>query len=101
LELGEVSALKAAGLRVPDNATEAQRALADWCQQRIIDVVAGNVFHKLAPSVLGGAKSLREEICGPVKQKVEHSFSDMTDEQLEAKYRALVAKADEPPKEEP
>lgn len=92
LGYGEVAAVKAAGLRVPESASEAERALADRCQERLIDVMEGKVFHKLAPSVLGAARHLREEICGPMKQRVEHSFDGLTDEQLEAKYRALMAK---------
>lgn len=99
LGYGETSAVKAAGLRVPEAATKEQRALADRCQERIIDVMEGKVFHKLATPVLGAAKALREEICGPLKQRVEHSFDGLTDEQLEAKYRALTAKAPEEPTE--
>jgi hypothetical protein len=93
LVYGEAKAIKAAGLRVPDSATEAERALADRAQQRIIDVMEEEVGGFSATPVLKAAVHLREEICGPMKQKVEHSFGDMTDEQLEARYRALTAKA--------
>lgn len=92
LELGEVRALKALGLRVPEGASENQRAYALHTESRIIDVMEGKVAAGIAMAVLKAASTLREEQLGPVKQKVEHSFGDMTDEQLQARYSALVAK---------
>lgn len=62
-------------LRVPEGASEEHVALADWAQQRIIDVVAGKVLPSLATSTLNGARALREEVCGPVEQKLQHSGS--------------------------
>jgi hypothetical protein len=96
LGYGDVKAVKAAGLRVPVSATEEQRELADECLGKMADVMRGKVHYLHATSSLKAATVIREEICGPQKQKVEHSFPDMTDEQLEARYRALVAKAAEP-----
>jgi hypothetical protein len=92
LELGEVRAIKAAGLRIPEHATEEQRNLADRAQQRIIDVMEEGVHYLSATSVLKAATHLREEICGAVKQKVEHSLNNLTDEELAAQYRAALAK---------
>lgn len=89
LPLGAVKAVKAAGLRVPGAATAAERALADRAQQRIIDVMEGTVRRNSLP-VLSAARVLREEICGPVKQRVEHSFADKSDEQLEKRYREIT-----------
>lgn len=94
LPLGAVAAVRSAGLRVPDSATEAQRQLADRALVRVADVLEEGVSSFQAGHVLKAATILREEVCGPAKQKVEHSFSDMTDEQLEAKYQAAKAKVD-------
>lgn len=92
LPLGAVAAVKAAGLRVPGSASEAQRELANRALQRIADVLEEGVHFTAAGHVLKAATILREEICGPVKQKVEHSFADMTDEQLEARKREIIAR---------
>lgn len=93
LGYGEVKAVKAAGLRVPDDATKDQRELADRALERIADVMEAKVWHAQAGHVMKAAVHLREEICGSIKQKVEHSLAGLTDEQLEAQYRAAVAKA--------
>jgi hypothetical protein len=103
LAYGEVKAVKAAGLRVPEGATQEQRELADEALGLLTDILRGKVKrsfregdkeHLAVPMDLRmrTATHLREEICGPVKQRVEHSFDAFTDEQLEARYRALVAK---------
>ena len=92
LPLGAVAALKAAGLRVPPAASEAEKALADRALQRIADVLEEKVWHTSAGHVLKAAQTIREEVCGPVKQRVEHSFSDMSDEQFEAEKARLQAK---------
>lgn len=91
--LGTVRALKALGLRIPEGATEEQREYALHTESRIIAVMQGEVEPSIALAVLKAASTLREEQLGPVKQKVEHSFEQLTDEQLEARYRALVASA--------
>lgn len=90
LALGEVAAVKAAGLRVPESATPEHRALANRALERIAAVMEEKVSYLQATPVLKASTTIREEICGPVKQRVEHSFDGLTDEQLEAKYRALV-----------
>lgn len=76
LRLGEVRAVKAAGLRVPETASEAERKLADRAQQRIIDVMEEKVGFLKMPHVLKAAATLREEICGPVSKKVAVTGAD-------------------------
>lgn len=100
LPKGAVKAIKAAGLRVPYGASAAQRDLADRAQQRIIDVMEGKVGRHSQP-VLNAARVLREEICGPVKQKIEHSFDGMTDEQIAERYAEITGSTSvaAPPKE--
>lgn len=73
LEYGEVKALRVAGLRVPKDASDEARKLADYAQARIIDVMAGEVDSFAAGNVLKAATHLRSEICGPVAQKTEIS----------------------------
>lgn len=90
LPLGEVRALKALGLRIPEGASADEQDYALHTESRIIAVMQGEVHPSLAMAVLKAASTLREEQLGPVKQKVEHSFDALTDEQLEARYRALV-----------
>lgn len=85
--------MKAAGLRVPESATPEQRELADECLNTMTLVMRGHADFKQAPYRLKAATALREEICGPLKQRVEHSFDGLTDEQLEARYKALVDQA--------
>lgn len=69
-------AVKAAGLRIPADATPEARALADRCQQRIIDVMEERVYFLQAPGVLKAASGLREEICGPVPKRHELTGKD-------------------------
>lgn len=76
LEYGEVKAVKAARLRVPEAATPEAAELADRAQQRIIDVMEDRVHYTSAPSVLKAATRLREEICGVLAQKQEISGAD-------------------------
>lgn len=73
LPRGAVAAIKAAGLRVPADATPAQKDLADRCLERIADVMEERVNPFGAFSVLTAARGLREEICGKVAEKHEHS----------------------------
>lgn len=58
----------------------------------------GRVFFKQSAQVLKAATVLREEICGPLTQKVDHShqFKDLTDEQIDARIAALTAQAGPP-----
>ena len=73
LPYGAVKAMKVAGLRVPSGATAEERALADRCQERLVDVMEEKVSYLKAYSVLASATRLREEICGKVADKLEHS----------------------------
>lgn len=73
LGMGEVRAVKACRLRVPETATPEQAELADRALQRVIDVMEEQVPYQRATSVLGAAARIREEVCGPVKQKHEVS----------------------------
>lgn len=90
LPLGAVKAIKAAGLRVPESATQDERELADESLDAMTKVMRGEVYFKDAPHRLKAAAQLREEICGPVKQRIEHSFNEMTDEQLEERKSELL-----------
>lgn len=99
LGYGEIRAMKASGLRVPESATEKERALADRALERIIHVMEEKVKPFAMSGVLKSATTIREEICGPMKQKVEHTFEGQTDEQLQARLTALLEKAKEPPGE--
>ncbi len=91
LPRGVVAAIKAARLRVPEDASPEIAQLAGRALERIVDVMEDECGQG-ALAVLSAARVIREEICGPAKQKVEHSFSGLTDEQLEAKKAALLAK---------
>jgi hypothetical protein len=103
LDYGEVRAIGAAKLRVPESAEEGVKRLADRALERIVDVLEERVWEGQARNVMAAATRIREETCGPLTQKVEHKvqLEDLTDEQLEAKYRAVqeriaAAKAPEP-----
>lgn len=75
LPAGTVKAIKAARLRVPDDASPEAGELAGRALERIIDVMEDRVgFGGFA--VLSAARAIREEVCGPVKQKVEHTGAD-------------------------
>jgi hypothetical protein len=76
LEYGEVKAVKAAGLRVPDTAKPAERELADEALGLLVTVMRGGVHFMEAPTRLKAATRIREEICGPLATKVEHSGKD-------------------------
>lgn len=58
---------------MPPGASEAERSLADDAQQRIIDVMMERGDFRRAASVLKAATHLREEICGSLTQRHEHS----------------------------
>lgn len=73
LRLGEIRAVKAMRFRVPADVSEPVGKVADRAFQRLVDVMEARVYHKHANTTLQAATRLREEICGPVKQKIEHS----------------------------
>lgn len=73
---GERAAVKAAGLRVPKDAPESYRELADEALGTLVDVMRGGVHFTEAGPRLKAATRIREEVCGPLAQKVEHSGKD-------------------------
>lgn len=84
LEYGEVRAVKAAGLRLPKNVTAEHAALADEALETIVSIMRGKVkvnFEELAegfrpvPVELQSRMAIRvrEEICGPLAQKIQHT----------------------------
>lgn len=92
LDYGEVAAIAAAKLRAPPaDAPPEVHQLAARALQRITDVMEAKVWEKQARNVLAAATRIREEACGLLTQKVEHKvqLEDLTDEQLEAKYRVV------------
>lgn len=76
LKYGEVKAVKVARLRVPESASDAAAALADRALQRIIDVMEEDVGAFKAGMVLKAATRIREEVCGPVAQKLNIAGAD-------------------------
>jgi hypothetical protein len=62
--------VRAAGLRVPKDATPAERELADRALVRIADVMEEQVSSFQAFAVLTAARGLREEVCGKVADKL-------------------------------
>ncbi len=94
LEYGEVKALAAFKLRIPEGASPELENLAGRALERIVAVMEEKVNSFQARNVLSAATRLREEACGPLTQKVQVSgLETLTDEQLEAKLRAITAKA--------
>lgn len=75
LPAGAVAAIKAARLRVPADATPEAAQLAGRALERIIDVMEDRCGMG-SFAVLGAARALREEVCGPLKQKVEHTGAE-------------------------
>lgn len=95
LALGEVSAVKALGLRVPEGTKPEHVAVADEAFETIVKIMRGEVRDPAMAAIRRNtAKDVREEICGPVKQKIEHTHAleGLTDEQLQARYEAAKAK---------
>ena len=76
LAYGEVKAIAATRLRLPESASIQDEHLAGRALQRIVDVMEGRVWEKQGRAVLGAATRLREEICGPLAQKVQHADAD-------------------------
>lgn len=76
LGYGEVAAIKAAGLRVPEAAPVDHRELADEALSTVVDVMRGRVHWQEAGPRLKAATLIRQEICGPVPTKLEHSGAD-------------------------
>lgn len=76
LPQGTVAAIRAAKLRVPEEASEEERELAGHALTRIIDVMDERVSSFNAHGVLTAARHLREEICGPIPKKHELTGKD-------------------------
>jgi len=95
LEYGEVAAVAAAKLRIPEQADPAVKHIAGRALMRMLEVMEEKVSDRHARNVLAAATRVREEACGPLGQKLEvtGSLQGMTDEQLEARLRAIRAKA--------
>lgn len=66
-----VKSLRESKFRVPDDASPEAAELAGYCIQRYVDLMAGIVPYRKSATVFKAAQALREEICGPVAQKVE------------------------------
>lgn len=73
LGYGEVKALDVANLRVPDDASEGAKTLAAMGLGRILDVMLERTSSWQAGHVLKAATRVREEVCGPLVQKVQHA----------------------------
>lgn len=73
LPRGAVTAIKAAGLRVPEEADPAARALADEALGAVAAVMRDDWKVPGASAKLAAATHIREEICGPVPRKQEIS----------------------------
>lgn len=96
LPYGVVQAVKALNYRVPEDKPDALKAVANRSFERIIDVLEEKVGFKEATGVLKAATMLREEICGAIAQKHEHSLSAQTDEQVNKRFSEIMAKAAAP-----
>ena len=73
LRYGEVRALRGLRYRVPEGTPEAFGDVADIAFERIVDVMMERVDPKQGAQVLKSATHIREEICGPVAQRLEHT----------------------------
>ncbi len=93
MEYGEVAAIAATKLRPPPpDAPPEVHKLAARALQRIVHVMEEGVWYQNGRNVLAAATRVREEACGLLTQKVEHKveLESLTDEQLEAKHKALL-----------
>lgn len=73
LPLGAVGAIKALGLRVPENTPQRYADDANEAYDTVVSVMRGEIDPEMAKVKLSAARVVREEVCGPVKQQVEHS----------------------------
>ena len=70
LPLGAVGAIKALRHRIPAGTPEALAAVADEAFSTVVAVMRGKVGHEVTAR-LNASRYVREEICGPIAQKVE------------------------------
>jgi hypothetical protein len=74
--LGEVKAIRSMRLRVPDGASPEVADLAGEALEKLVAVMREQVDYTQASHVLKAATRIREETCGPLAQKVEHTGKD-------------------------
>lgn len=70
LPTGMVSAIKGLRYRVPPDMPEPLAEVADDALQTVIDVMNGKVLRG-SLARLGAARTLRDEVCGPLAQKLD------------------------------
>lgn len=70
LPRGAVEAVKAVRLRIPDGTPQEAEDIANRALQRVVDVMDGKV-HYGARDVLTAAAMVRNEVCGPIEQRVK------------------------------
>jgi len=75
LPRGAVIAIRALKHRVPAGASPEAAELAGEALETVVEVMRGNV-RKLTRERLTAAAMLREEMCGPVPKKHEHTGPD-------------------------
>lgn len=71
LPQGAVGAIKGLHYRVPEGTAEPLAAVADEAFDRIVQVMREKVSPFASYAVLNAAKRVRDEVCGPLTQKVE------------------------------
>lgn len=76
LDYGEVKAIAACRRRVPAEAPAEDVELADEALGHIAAVMRGQVHYLEAGSRLKAATRVREEVCGLLTQKLEHTGAD-------------------------
>jgi hypothetical protein len=67
----QIMAAKLIRRRIPKDASPEEQEIASWAMQRMVEVMAGKVGFRKAPSVLKAGIAVREEICGPLNRTVE------------------------------
>lgn len=75
LPRGSVALIKALRHRVPKDASPEAVAVADEALGTLVAVMRGEV-ERFARERMSAAALLREEVCGPVPKKLEHSGVD-------------------------
>lgn len=73
---GATSALKSLRHRVPEGTPDALADIAGEAFQAIVDVMRGESYGAEGFTILSASKLVREEVCGPVKQKHEVTGAD-------------------------
>jgi hypothetical protein len=78
LEYGEVRALKSIRHRVPEGTPKELALVADQALGQIVSVMRGEVpsFMGHAAAVLKASSMVREEVCGPLAQKLNVGGAD-------------------------